>query len=192
MFAFRKPLLLVLCVATFSAAADDEIRAGKLLVATELVGGPAFAKSVVLILRYNESGALGLVINRPTDIAPEEALPDERDVAAYRGKLYFGGPVELHTLRVLIRTQSPPANAIAVFDNVYAANLTAELLEAASDSSTFRFYLGYAGWAPGQLEREMAEGSWQVVPATGEIVFSDDPTGLWERLRRPAVLRVSL
>ena len=185
--------LLILCCCFLSSAvlAETSPGRGRLLVATELVGGPAFTESVVLILRYNESGALGLIVNRPTDIDPAEALPDLDGVSKYEGSLYFGGPVEMHTLRVLLRTESPPQDAIKILDGIYMVPLTEALLALEPDSSSLRLYLGYAGWAPGQLERELSEGSWNILQATAETVFPDEPADLWRRLKPAEILRAS-
>lgn len=173
-------------------SADEDPARGKLLVATDLVGGPAFEETVVLILRYDSSGSLGLVVNRPTEIGLDEALPEYGQFENYDGMLYFGGPVQLHTLRVLLNTSSPPADAVNIFGSVHLAPIAEELFEQRSDARVLRLYIGYAGWAPGQLEQELAEGSWRIIPATEGLVFSDDPATIWRELSPPEVHRVSL
>jgi len=175
-----------------SAAAADAPARGKLLVATELVGGPVFAETVVLILRHDESGTLGLIVNRPTELTPEEALPEFEQAEDYDGSLFFGGPVRMYTVRVLIRTDSPPAGAVNVFAGVHLAPFDDKLpLQNFSPQNT-RYYLGYAGWGAGQLDRELAEGSWRIVAATEDIVFSDDAAGTWRKLAPQELLRVAL
>lgn len=185
-------LLLASCwFLSLVAHAETSPGAGRFLIATELVGGPAFRETVVLILRYNDAGTLGLIVNRPTDIDPAEALPELNGVARYEGSLFFGGPVGMHTLRLLLRTDTPPEHAIKVFGNVYMVPLSEALLARQPDASSLRLYLGYAGWAPGQLERELSEGSWNIVNASTEAVFSPEPGDLWRRLKPAEILQAA-
>ena len=175
-----------------SVAAEDAPARGKLLVATELVGGPVFAETVVLILQHNESGTLGLIVNRPTELTAEEVLPEFDQAEDYDGSLFFGGPVRLYTIRALIRTDSPPAGAVNVFAGVHIAALGDEPPLQNSSPQNTRYYLGYAGWGAGQLDRELAEGSWRIVAATEDIVFNDDAAGTWRKLAPQELLRVAL
>ncbi|MBT8077981.1 MAG: YqgE/AlgH family protein [Gammaproteobacteria bacterium] len=184
-------LIASFCLLSPVAHAETSPGAGRLLIATELVGGPAFRHTVVLILRYNDAGTLGLIVNRPTDIDPAEALPDLDGVARYEGSLFFGGPVGMHTLRLLLRTETPPEDAVNVFGNVYMVPLTEALLALEPDASSLRLYLGYAGWSPGQLERELLEGSWNIAKATTEAVFSPEPGDLWKRLKPAEILQAA-
>ncbi len=190
--AFALFLVVASCIISPGVNADEEPGTGKLLVATEVVGGPVFAETVILLLRFDDSGALGLVVNRPTEAAPEEVMPELEGIRNYAGTLYWGGPVQLYNLRVLLRADSPPEASMPVFGNVYLGLLTETLVQKGSDTSNLRFYLGYAGWAPGQLELEMAQGSWHIVKATEDLVFSEDPARIWRRLAPPKVFRASL
>jgi putative AlgH/UPF0301 family transcriptional regulator len=79
--------------------ADSRLAKGKLLVATDVVQGELFASTVVLLLHYDETGAFGLVVNRPTEVEPEEVLGDDEAIADYRGTLFWGGPVHMDSLR---------------------------------------------------------------------------------------------
>ena len=90
------------------AHADQVPARGKLLVATELVQGELFAKTVVLMLHYDETGAFGLVVNRPTEVKPDELLADEDTIVGYEGTLFWGGPVQMDSLRALLLTDEPP------------------------------------------------------------------------------------
>ena len=155
---------------------------GKLLVATELVQGELFAKTVVLLLHYDETGAFGLVVNRPTDVRPGEVLGDDEVIADYRGTLFWGGPVHMDSLRALLLTDDPPADAEEIVDNVYLVSFEDALEQGLTDPAALRLFIGYAGWAPGQLDYEMARGSWLVLPATNGLVFAEEPKALWGRL----------
>ncbi len=182
MSRFLRFLTLACCLVAAAVSADQVPATGKLLVATDEVRGLHFAETVVLLLHYDETGTLGLVVNRPIDAAPIEALPELEDLATYRDTLYWGGPVRLSTLRALLRTDTPPDDAVQIFDAVHLVNINETLLEAASNAANLRFFMGYAGWAPGQLERELAFESWHIVPATEELVFSEDPSDIWRKL----------
>jgi putative transcriptional regulator len=183
----RFPLVLALtcCVISHGINAEEDLGKGKLLVATEVVQGRAFAESVILLLNYDATGAAGLVVNRPTEVPPAQALPELAGLDRYEGTLYWGGPVEPFTLRALLHSDAPPDNAAPIFDTVHLAPLDENLLDGASSNADLRFFVGYAGWAPGQLEQELEFGSWHIVAATEALVFADDPGGIWRRLSPP-------
>ena len=181
----KRLLTWLACVAWLlptASTADDAPAQGKLLVATDVVQGELFAKTVVLLLHYDETGAFGLVVNRETDVKPQELLADEDAIAGYRGTLFWGGPVQMDSLRALLLTDKPPEGAEKIIESVYLVSYEDALEGVPKDSRELRFYLGYAGWAPGQLDNEMARGSWQVVPGSSELVFAKEPRTLWKRL----------
>ncbi len=191
MSRFSKFLALACCLISTGVGADQVPATGKLLVATDEVRGLHFAETVILLLHYDESGTLGLVVNRPIAAAPIEALPQLEDLAAYRGPLYWGGPVRLTTMRALLHTDTPPDDAVQIFDAVHLVHMDETLLEGASNATNLRFFMGYAGWAPGQLERELAFDSWHILPATAELVFADDSSDIWRRLVPPREYRAA-
>ncbi len=184
----RVVVWLVLLAWLTPVAAEESLApaAGKLLVATEEIQGAVFAKTVILLLHYDESGAMGIVINRPTDVEPEEVVDDVDAFAEYNGKLFWGGPVQMYGLRAMMRGDQPlPEDAEEIVDSVYLVPVNGDLEELKTDTTSLRFYIGYAGWAAGQLEGEMARGSWHVAPATAEHVFAENPGELWKTLRPP-------
>jgi putative transcriptional regulator len=191
MSRFAKFLALACCVISAGVGADQVPATGKLLVATDEVRGLHFAETVILLLHYDETGTLGLVVNRPIAAAPIEALPELEHLADYRGTLYWGGPVRLTTMRALLLTDTPPDDAVQIFDAVHLVHMDETLLEAASNAANLRFFMGYAGWAPGQLERELAFDSWHILPATAELVFAEDPSDIWRRLVPPREYRAA-
>jgi len=174
-----------------TAVADEAPAKGKLLVATELIRGDLFVHTVVLLLHYDETGAVGLVINRPTDVEPRELLPDDDAIASYDGTLYWGGPVEMDSIRALLRSDTPPQGAERIAGSVYMLPFHDALAEIAVGKAHLRFFIGIAGWAPGQLELELAAGSWTVAPATDDRIFAKDPTTLWHRLAPRQELRAA-
>ena len=178
-------LTWLVCVAwplPAAANADDAPAQGKLLVATEVVQGELFAETVVLLLHYDDTGAFGLVVNRPTDVKPEELLADEDAIAGYRGTLFWGGPVQMDSLRALLLTDEPPEGAEKIIESIYLVSFEDAVEKGPTDATGMRLYLGYAGWAPGQLDYELARGSWRILPASDELVFADEPRNVWKRL----------
>jgi putative transcriptional regulator len=176
-------LVFVALLAPLSANADQVPAKGRLLVATEVVHGELFAETVVLLLHYDETGAFGLVINRPTDVKPEELLVDDDAIAGYRGTLFWGGPVQMDSLRAMLLTDEPPEGAEKIIESVYLVSYEDALNELPMNPDGLRFFIGYAGWAPGQLDKEMAHGSWRVLPGLVEHVFATEPGTLWKRLK---------
>ena len=168
-----------------AAGAGEQPARGKLLVATELVGGAFFAETVILLLNYDENGAMGIVVNRPTDVAVQDAVDDVDELAWYTGELFWGGPVQMDVLHALLRTDDPPEGVRAVVGSVYYVNTDEGLQDAPADEAGLRFFIGYAGWSAGQLDGELERGSWHVVPASDEAVFAEDPDALWKQLSPP-------
>lgn len=185
-------LLAVVSLLPAAIEADSRPASGKLLVATGEVQGELFASTVVLLLHYDETGAFGLVVNRPTDVQPVEVLGDDEAIADYRGTLFWGGPVHMDSLRALQRTDSPHDEAEKIIESVYLVSYEEALEEGPADASRLRLFIGYAGWAPGQLDSEMARGSWRVLPASSELVFDTDPQTLWKRLAPTQEQRAAL
>ena len=166
--------------------ADEMPARGKLLVATDEVRGLAFAQTVILLLQHDETGTLGLVVNRPIDAAVIDELRDQADLAPYEGTLYWGGPLLPYTLRALLRSDVSPEDAVQIFDSVYLVNIDEASL---ADAANIRLFVGYAGWGAGQLEYELAFDSWYVLPATEEAVFAEDAGEIWEKLLPPRKYR---
>jgi putative transcriptional regulator len=135
---------------------------------------------------------MGLVINRPTEFETDELLGDLEAVSGYSGPIFWGGPVEMNSARALLRTDTPPEGSELIADSVYRVPIGDWLRYAPTNPTRLRFFIGYAGWAGGQLDREMALGSWHVVPASDGHVFADDPATLWKRLTPPRQHRVVL
>jgi putative transcriptional regulator len=184
-------LVFVVWLSPAAAGADKQPAKGTLLVATELVRGDVFAQTVILLLHYDENGAMGIVVNRSTDIEPGELIADVDAISGYSGTLYWGGPVQMNSLRALLRTDTPPKGAEAIVDSVHLASIDDGLKNTSADPASLRFFIGYAGWDAGQLEREMDRGSWHVVPASNEHVFAKDPRALWKRLAPPREYRAA-
>ena len=189
---FRLPLLLRLLVAVAALgaaalAAAQEIANGSLLVASPELADPNFSHSVVLVLRRDDNGAIGVVINRVTSLAPSKIFPElAPTLGSYAGKLYRGGPLAPSRLLFLVRgLAAATVNGPEIVDKVFLAadpDSLPEILRLSQGADEFRMFAGHAEWTAGQLESEVKHGAWRVVPATAEFVFSDKPTKLWETL----------
>ena len=182
MFGNRTILLVIASLLATAAFAETPLAKGKMLVATETIQGDVFSKTVIILLHYDRTGAMGLVVNRPTEVAIEEVLPADDALLEKAEILYWGGPVRMNSLRGMIKTQSPPSDAEKVVGAVFLVSLNEDAPSDLDDSTDLRVFLGYAGWAPGQLDRELATGSWIVVDATEDRVFPAEPEKLWDGL----------
>ncbi|HYL35531.1 MAG TPA: YqgE/AlgH family protein [Bryobacteraceae bacterium] len=176
--------LFVLALA--QAAQPDELAPGKFLVASKELGDPNFAESVVLLLQYDAGkGAMGLIINRRTDVPLSRLFEDFKEAKGRSDSVYLGGPVELSNVLALLRSAAKPEDAKLVFGDVYlvtSKDLLQKTLASKVEAARFHAYVGYAGWGPGQLEREIALGAWKILPAEAGIVFHADPDSVWKRL----------
>jgi putative transcriptional regulator len=161
--------------------------AGKFLVARRDMPDPNFARTVVLLLDYGMHGALGLVINRPSHVLLSTLAPEIEGLEARTDPIYVGGPVPSDQPFILFRDEDPPEGSKPVFQRVHVSRSAEVLgrLVAGEDSHDLRVFAGYAGWAPGQLDNELARGDWHVVEADEGSVFSGDPDDVWEALVPP-------
>jgi putative transcriptional regulator len=156
----------------------NENLGGSLLVATPRLIDPNFWRSVVLLLQYDDDeGALGVVLNRPTVELVETHIPVWGPVAAAPGTVHFGGPVEPQIAIGLATGFSGEPTGVP---GLHVVDLEAS---PQPGSGVVRIYSGYSGWGAGQLEAEIAEGSWYVVPASPDDPF-DRPEGQWSRVLR--------
>lgn len=162
---------------------------GVLLVAAESLQDPNFARSVVLLVDYDRDGpALGLVINRRARLPLTALVPDLDAAAADAPDVYLGGPVGLGRVTLLIRSGQAPVEAAPVLAGVYiSASMTTleQLMAGRPPEAHARAFVGHAGWARGQLDREIGRGDWHLVRAAEEHVFAADGRRLWERLIAP-------
>jgi putative transcriptional regulator len=151
--------------ARWSAAGESEDLTGRLLVATPKMEDPTFARSVIFMVAHDDSGSLGVIVNEPV-----------KDVT-------YGGPVEprvgfvLHTKDFMLDQHELAAGDMAVTTDP-------DMLAAIAGGhgpAKYVVTLGYAGWGPGQLEMEMQQGDWLVVPEDPDLIFAPDPQKVWEQ-----------
>jgi putative transcriptional regulator len=152
---------------------------GKLLIASPALVDPNFARSVVLMTEHNDEGAMGIVLNRPAETAARDLLPVLEDVAG-EDPLFIGGPVQPQAVVLLAEFSDPDAAAWIVVADVGLASADTDVEELAPAVRRGRFYAGYSGWGPGQLEAELELDSWIVEPPLPNELFPDDPETLWQ------------
>lgn len=166
------------------------MRAGQLVVATPALSDPHFSRTVVLLLQADEDdGALGLVLNRPSELPVADVLADWSPLAATPPVVFAGGPVQPEAAVCLGRARVGGSSAGAFSPLEHASALGTVDLDASPEQvreavGEIRLFAGYAGWSPGQLEAELEEGAWWVLDGLPSDAFSAAP----ERLRE-AVLR---
>jgi putative transcriptional regulator len=204
---WRIQILIVICVTLGVALADESVDGGSLdpisitpafpgtssgepdrgmfLVARRALEDSHFGQSVVYLVEHGEDGTLGLIVNRSSDISLSEAVPDIEDKQAAAYALYYGGPVGLPMILMLVRSESPTEGMEHVANDVYISSdrrVLDEVLTAKKAASEVRFYIGHSGWAAGQLDLELERDSWHVVAADTDAIFSGKTDSLWDRL----------
>jgi putative transcriptional regulator len=158
---------------------------GKLLLAGPTLKDPNFDRTVVLITEHTEEGAMGLVLNRPSDALVGDAVPDLDWVADGGDPVYVGGPVAPTGVIVLAEWADPAQAVVLVDEDLGFVPGDAEDTDAlAAAIRRARVYAGHAGWGPGQLEGELAEEAWIVEAPLREELFSTEPEGLWAAVLR--------
>jgi putative transcriptional regulator len=172
-----------------NAAAAAGVTDGTLLVAAPALDDPNFAHAVVLVLRSDTNGTIGVILNRPTSLTPAKTFPElAPTLGTYTGKLYRGGPVAPSRLLFLVRgLAAATVQGPEVVDKVFLAgdpSALPDMVRLADGTKDLRMYAGHAEWMPGQLDREIAAGGWTMRPATEEIVFDANPTALWDDLTK--------
>ena len=158
---------------------------GQLLIAPTHLSDPNFTNAVVLMIQHDEEGALGVILNRATGRLIHDVWEELRGApCACRQEVRAGGPVAgplvaLHT--------EPALSEMRIVEDVYCT-MSAERIEelVGEDRRLVRFYAGYSGWGAGQLEAELATGSWLTTTARGADIFSTTDEELWARVIRRA------
>ncbi|MBU1225669.1 MAG: YqgE/AlgH family protein [Actinobacteria bacterium] len=153
---------------------------GGLLVAGPRLIDPNFFRTVVLLCGHDDDGALGLVLNRPTDLAVGDYLPGWVERLTRPEVVFAGGPVQPDTAIGLGRRSSAaPAGWSQVAGDLGLVDLTMAPAAVVGDISALRVFAGYAGWGPGQLEAEILTGDWVLAGGDPGDGFGSDPDGLW-------------
>jgi len=172
----------------------EELRAGKLLVASRNLADPNFVETVVLLVRYDAQGVVGLVLNRRTQVPLSRVLEGFKAAKDRSDPVYLGGPVGTPMAFALCQSATKIEGAEHVFGGVYLItekNAFEQTISTRPDPGVFHVYLGYAGWSKDQLRKEVELGSWFIFPADAGTVFNSDPDSLWPQMIRKTELKVA-
>ena len=156
-----------------------------ILIAVPQMDDPNFARSVVLLIEHNESGAMGITFNRPSDVALVDIGKEHgMDVHPDAGPAFIGGPVQRER-GFLVHRRSDLGDSVHLQEDVFLSVSTDALKTLlAGDPSAYRLCLGYAGWGPGQLEREMVAGGWLNSAITARRIFDTPVDRIWDAVIR--------
>ena len=161
-------------------AEQASLSPGVVLAAAPMMWDPNFRRSVILLCENNTEGSFGLIINRPLPFRSEEL---DQMLAGRSPDLFFGGPVQPTSLHYLHNESGAIPSAAKVIDGVFWGgdfSFVQSLVEtAALQELRLRFFLGYAGWGPGQLDIEIERNDWIVADATPDLVFDLEADDIW-------------
>jgi putative transcriptional regulator len=165
----------------------------RLLIAAPALSDPEFFRTVVFLIEHDDTGTVGVVINRPSHAPVGQILPDWQDVMSEPSVVFNGGPVQRDGALGLGRlsgTRDAGTGLRAVSGGLALVDLDADPGEVAVAAASLRIYAGHAGWGAGQLQDEIGVGSWFVVAGGLDDVFSPRPGSLWRSVlrRQPAPL----
>jgi putative transcriptional regulator len=161
--------------------------AGRLLVATPLLSDPNFMRTTVFVAEHSDEGAVGVVLNRPSDTDVAGVLPAWGAAVTSPAVVFVGGPVQQEGALALARIGAPPlpdSGFQPVVDGFGVVDLEGDSALIAPHLAGMRVFAGYAGWGPGQLDAEIAEGSWYVVDGAPDDIFCSRPEVLWRDVLR--------
>ncbi len=164
---------------------STEPASGRFLIAKRTVSDPNFAETVILLLSYGEGGAMGLIINHPTEMRLQSAFPQVKELQARQDRLFIGGPVSLSSILLLVRSKARLERAQSIFGDVYVSSsmqVLRDVAKGAGKTVRLRAFAGYAGWGPGQLDHEIERGDWLIAPADATSIFDTKPADVWSKL----------
>ena len=185
-------VFLILAALTVPAGAAEGDANAIFLVASPELSDPNFRETVVLVTHPREGAPWGVIINRPLEHPLSEVFTDIETLKERKDVLFLGGPVSRGGLVFLVRTREPPPRAVEVLHGVYFVGdveWIEGMLRRPGPTRGVRVYAGYAGWAPGQLQVEIARGGWRVLPADAAMVFDTEPGRIWPELIRRATTK---
>jgi putative transcriptional regulator len=166
---------------------------GRLIVAAPPLVDPNFDRTVVLLLEHGDDGALGIVLNRASEVTVADVFPEWHELVAPPETVFVGGPVSTDAVIALARRRHVNiAGFVQVLDDLGTIDLADDPLEIGASLQSLRVFSGYAGWSPGQLEAELGQDAWFVVNAEPGDPFSHAPNRLWQDVLRRQRGRLAL
>ncbi|HEX2535700.1 MAG TPA: YqgE/AlgH family protein [Chitinophagaceae bacterium] len=153
---------------------------GVLLIADPFLKDPNFMRTVVFLTEHRDEGTIGFVLNRQYENTLDELLPE---IEGHKLPVYYGGPVQMNTVHFLHRYPEEIPGGIEVMKGVYWGgdfDSVVELINKGKiDAEGIRFFIGYSGWSPGQLQGELDEKTWLTVEATRKLIFHPNAEEIW-------------
>ena len=162
------------------ALSDMAPATGALLIAPPMMQDPNFRRTVILLCEHGVDGSFGLILNRSVSLNLKDVV---EGMDLYHGPLCMGGPVQPNTLHVLHRYGSSVGESIEVTEQTFWGGdfeiIRKKVENELTSSEEIRFFLGYAGWTPGQLDSEIEQDGWIIAPSDDRVIFPNDPETLW-------------
>lgn len=164
-------------------AADSQLspRKGRILIAEPFLEEPFFKRSIVYLTDFNKKGAVGLVLNKSSEIYPDEIIDD---LFNFKGKLFIGGPVDANTLHFIHTLGNKISGSVQVSESIWWGGDFEQIKKLINigevTENDIKFFAGYSGWAAGQLEHEIIEKSWVVSSIDDELVMCNNVDKFWQ------------
>ena len=181
---FAAVLLAAVALPAALAQEDEAV----FLVAHPMFRDLDYRQSVLIAAPAPSGGHIGVIINRPTRRSLGSLFPEHEPSKKVVDPVYYGGPFSRGALVALVKAEATPGSgSVQLMKNLYLAfraNTIDQVIEATPNKA--RYYVGYVGWRPGELRREIDRGLWSVLDADRDVIFRKDTEGLWEELLRQA------
>jgi putative transcriptional regulator len=181
--------LVLLVGMSWATLADESKLTAIFLVARDELSDPDFADSIVLVMNNLAPAPVGVIVNKPTQVAVSQLFPKIKGLAQVHDKVYFGGPVDFGSVWFLFRATKPPDHAVEAFSGVCLSashDLLLQLLARQKPMDGLRIFVGHSGWLPGQLEAEIAHGDWKLQRAESDAIFNGKSEHPWPAPQRPS------
>ncbi len=155
---------------------------GSILIANPFLRGDIFERSIILLIEHNEKGSIGLVINKVSNVYPDEIIDD---LLSFTGSLHFGGPISRNNLYFIHTLGNKVTKSEHLYDNLYWGGnfkeLTSLINNNKADFKDIKFFAGYSGWIEGQLEQELKDDTWVVTNLSVEDIMSENTEDIWSK-----------
>lgn len=181
----KRFVALVLLLPALAWAGVEDSEHAVLLVAHPRLDGSDFARTVVLVAFPQDAGPTGVVLNRPLGITLGTLFEEQPEIAKREDMVFSGGPVQPDGMLFVFRAAEHPVKALPVIDDIYLSadgKLFDALMARPEDAAAQRFFVGYSGWAEGQLDAEVKRGDWFVLPADADVIYQMPTETMWEAL----------
>ena len=158
-------------------------RQGRVLISEPFLNDTYFKRSVVLLTEHSDAGSVGFVLNKPVDLSVNDVLNDFPQLDA---EISIGGPVNTNTIHYIHTLGNKIPNSVKVLENLYWGGdfdgLKDLIMHGDVRSNQIRFFLGYAGWSPKQLDNELSENAWLVSEMKAEQIMRGPDNDLWRKI----------